>query len=101
MTKRFRKRRVARIRDELRQWLRSQFGIRTQYSQQQIDAGREELGFDGVDDTLIAYTLFGADLLPAFSDSLGLTVSAEELSELAAAADESLTEMADFLAGSE
>ena len=101
MTKKFRKRRVLRIRDELRQWLRSRFGVRTQYSQQQIDAGREDLGFDSVDDTLIAYTLFGADLVPAFSDSLGLAFSAEELRGLVTSAAGSLAEVADLLAGSE
>ena len=62
---RFRKRRVGRIRDELRQWLRSRHGLRAKYSQLQIDAGREDLGFDGIDDALIAYTLFGPDLVPA------------------------------------
>jgi hypothetical protein len=37
---RFRKRRVRRIRDELRQWLRSCYGLRARYAQVQIDAGR-------------------------------------------------------------
>lgn len=96
-----RKRRVGRIRDELRQWLRSRYGLRAQYSQRQIDAGREDLGFSGVDDALVAYCLFGADLLPAFPDSLGLTLSADEINDIVTMATESLTEVADFFAGSE
>ncbi len=40
----FRKRKVRRIRDELRQWLRSRYGLRARYAQVQIDAGRQDLG---------------------------------------------------------
>ena len=97
----FRKHRVVRIRDELRQWLRSRHGLRSQYSQQQIDAGREELGFGGVEDALVAYTLFGGDLVPAFSDSLGLSLSAEQIDDIVSMAAASLTEVADFIEGSE
>ena len=96
-----RKRRVGRIRDELRQWLRSRYGLRTQYSQQQIDEGREDLGFSGVEDALVAYCFFGSDLVPAFSDSLGLTLSAEEINDIVSMAMESLTDVADFIAGDE
>ena len=96
-----RKRRVGRIRDELRQWLRSRYGLRLQYSQQQIDAGREELGFSGVEDALVAYCLFRSDLVPAFSESLGLSLSSEEINDIVSMATESLTEVADFFAGSE
>ena len=96
-----RKRRVGRIRDELRQWLRSRYGLHSQYSQEQIDAGREDLGFNGVADTLVAYSLFGSDLVPTFSASLGLALSAYESNDCVSTATESLSEAADFFAGSE
>lgn len=56
------------MRDELRLWLRSRHGIRTTYSRQQIDRGARSLGLDGADDLMLAYTLFGGDLLPAGVD---------------------------------
>lgn len=98
---RFRKRRVRRIRDELRQWLRSRYGLRARYAQVQIDAGRQDLGFDGIDDALIAYTLFGPDLLPGFSDSLGLALSAEDFGDMMSIATEDLGGITEFFAGAE
>jgi len=96
-----RKRRVIRIRDELRQWLRSRHGLRSQYSKQQIDAGREALGFGSTDDVLVAYTLFGADLVPAFLDASELSVSAELINQILSASADGLTEVAEFIAGGE
>lgn len=96
-----RKRRVIRIRDELRQWLRSCHGLRSQYSKQQIDAGREELGFKSSDDVLVAYTLFGADLVPAFLDASETSASAELINRILLASADGLTEVAEFIAGGE
>ncbi len=96
-----RKRRAIRIRDELRQWLRSRHGVRSQYSKQQIDAGREELGFNSTDDVLVAYTLFGADLVPAFLHTSELSVSAELISQILSVSTDGLTEAAEFIAGGE
>lgn len=96
-----RKRRVIRIRDELRQWLRSRHGLRSQYSKQQIDAGREDLGFRSTDDVLVAYTLFGADLVPAFLDTSDLSVSAELINQILLTSGDGLTEAAEFIAGDE
>ncbi len=96
-----RKRRVIRIRDELRQWLRSRHGLRSQYSKQQIDAGRADLGFSSMDDVLVAYTLFGADLVPAFLDASELSVSAELISQILSTSADGLTEAAEFIAGGE
>ena len=78
----FRKRRVQRVRDELRQWLRSRHGVHTSYTKAQVDAGREELGFTGADDALIAYSLFGSDFLPDLMQSGAL--SATDLAGLTA-----------------
>lgn len=94
-----RKRRVIRIRDELRQWLRSRHGLRLQYTKQQIDAGREDLGFSSTDDVLVAYTLFGADLVPAFLEASELPISAELIDQIMAASADGLTEVAEFIAG--
>ena len=96
-----RKRRVARIRDELRQWLRSRYGLRAQYAQRQIDLGREELGFSGSDDALVAYTLFGADLVPALSDSVSLALSADDVHAIVSMATDCMGEITDFVAGSD
>ncbi len=97
----FRKRWVRRIRDELRQWLRSRYGLRARYAQVQIDAGRQDLGFDGIDDALIAYTLFGSDLVPAFSDSLGPALSTEDIDDMMSLVAEGLGGITEFLAGAE
>lgn len=75
-------RRAGRIRDEMRLWLRSRHGLRTQYSQEEIDKGREDLGFGGAEDALVAYTLFGGDLMPGIAESLELPISAEEISDI-------------------
>lgn len=92
-------RRAARIRDEMRLWLRSRHGIRTQYSQKEIDKGREDLGFGSVEDALIAYTLFGGDLMPDFAASLDLPISAEEISDIVDAASDGVMDAADLLVG--
>jgi hypothetical protein len=84
-------RRAGRIRDEMRLWLRSQYGLRAEYSQEEIDNGREDLGFSGVEDALVAYTLFGGDLMP------DLPLSAEEIGELLEAAADGVMDVADLL----
>lgn len=94
------KRRAARIRDELRQWLRSRYGLRPDYTKDQIDGGREELGFDAVEDALVAYTLFGPDLVPGFMDSMDLSISIGEISEVIAAIADDTMDIADLLADS-
>lgn len=96
-----RKRRVIRIRDELRQWLRSRHGLRSQYSKEQIDAGREDLGFRSTDDVLVAYTLFGADLVPAFLDTSDISVSAELINQILLTSGDGLAEAAEFIGGGE
>ena len=68
----FRKRRVSRIRTELGLWLSQQHGGGTRYEKAQIDRGRQELGFDSVDDALVAYTFFGANLVPDYLELNGL-----------------------------
>ncbi len=76
------RRRATRIRNELRLWLRSNFGHRISYAQKQIDIGREELGFRSADDALIAYSLFGADLSPNVLDALEPNLEMEDLDGL-------------------
>ena len=90
-------RRVARIRDEMRLWLRSHHGIRAGYSMEAIDEGREDLGFGGVEDALVAYTLFGGDLAPGMVDSLSLIVSADETATIIAAIPDDIIDVADLL----
>jgi hypothetical protein len=68
-------------------------------AQVQIDAGRQDLGFDGIDDALIAYTLFGPDLVPASSDSLGLALSTEDIDDMMSLATEDLGGITEFFAG--
>ena len=70
---RLRKRRASRIRTELGLWLSQNAGRSGRYSKLQIDRGREELGFTGLDDALVAYSLFGANLLPDFLSLQGLS----------------------------
>lgn len=70
---RFRKRRVARIRTELGLLLSQRHGGGgASYDKSQIDLGRQELGFDDLDDALVAYAFFGADLVPDFLSLNGL-----------------------------
>lgn len=92
-------RRAGRIRDELRLWLRTRHGVRPQYSQEEIDRGREDLGFTGPEDALVAYTLFGGDLMPALGESLDLPVLAEEISEIVDAVSDAAADAADLLVG--
>ncbi len=74
-------RRTARIRNELRLWLRARCGRRFFYTQRQIDIGREELGFRSADDAFIAYSLFGADLSPDILSALNVNTSIEDLDD--------------------
>ena len=76
---RFRKRRVSRIRTELGLWLAQKHGGSTRYEKMQIDRGREELGFSGVDDALVAYTFFGANFVPEYLALNGLEEFAVEI----------------------
>lgn len=76
-------RRVARIRNELRAWLRTRHGIRRGYVREQIDLGREELGFRSTDDALIAYTFFGPDLLPGIAGEPEFLLSEHDITALA------------------
>ncbi len=90
-------RRVARLRDEMRQWLRSHYGIHATYAQNEIDRGREDLGFDGVEDALVAYTMFGGDLMPNIAESLDVSVSLQEVNEIIGAASTGIVDAADLL----
>lgn len=81
---RFRKRRVARIRTELGLLLSQRHGGGASYDKSQIDLGRQELGFDDLDDALVAYAFFGADLIPDFLSLNGL---AEFQAEIESALD--------------
>ena len=72
--------------------------MRTHYSRQQIDRGREELGFRSVDDALVAYTLFGSDLAPEFADSMGLAAAVDEINEVIGSVSEGVLDVADLLA---
>ena len=74
-------RRVVRVRNEMRLWLRTNFGRRFSYSKREIDKGRQELGFNSADDAFVAYSLFGADLSPAKMGSLELNALVEDLNE--------------------
>ena len=89
-------RRAGRLRDELRQWLRSRHGIHTTYSQEKIDRGREDLGFSSDEDALFAYTLFGGDLMPDMVGSLSLSVSPEAIAEIINATSDSVFDAADL-----
>ena len=93
-------RRLARIRNEMRLWLRTHCGHRLSYSQKDIDNGREELGFKSVDDAFIAYSIFGADLAPTLMDDLEWTVFAEDFSELVAVGAGGTAVAIDFLGDS-
>ncbi|MGI9203233.1 MAG: hypothetical protein ACR2Q3_04450 [Woeseiaceae bacterium] len=76
------RRRAARIQNELRLWLREKFGMRSTYSKSEIDLARQKLGFDDVDDALVAYTFFGPDLVPGLLASGETSVSAPELADI-------------------
>lgn len=89
--------RTRRIRDEMRLWLRSRHGIRVGYAKDDIDRGREDLGFSSVEDAVIAYTLFGADLMPDMVDSLELTLAADDIAAIFAASPGGLFEATDLL----
>ena len=91
-------RRAARIRDELRLLLRSRHGIRMRYSREEIDRGREDLGFGSAEDALVAYTVFGGDLMPDIADSLGLSGAVDEIGELVEAISDSATDTTALLA---
>jgi hypothetical protein len=91
-------RRAARIRDEMRLWLRNRHGIRTTYSKSEIDAGREDLGFAGADDALIAYTLFGGELMPDMLDTIDLPVSPDDIAAIIEVASDSGLDAAEWLA---
>ena len=93
-------RRMERIRNEMRLWLRTHCGQRLSYLQKDIDNGCEELGFKSVDDAFIAYSVFGADLAPTVMDNLELTLFAEEFSELVAAGAGESAAAIDFLGDS-
>ena len=80
----FRKGRVSRVRTELGLYLSQKFGSSKSYDKEQIDRGREELGFDSVSDALVAYTFFGSDLVPDFLEVSGL---AELQAEIESALD--------------
>jgi hypothetical protein len=75
----------------MRLWLRSRYGLRAEYSQEEIDKGREDLGFGGVEDALVAYTLFGGDLMP------DLPFSADEIGEILEVAADGAMDAADLL----
>lgn len=80
----FRRRRVARIRTELGLLLSQRHGGGANYEKSQIDLGRQELGFGGLDDALVAYAFFGADLIP---DLLSLNGLADFQAEIESALD--------------
>lgn len=92
-------RRTRRIRDDMRQWLRSRHGIRAGYAKEEIDLGREDLGFDSVEDAFIAYTLFGGDLMPEMVDSLDVSISADEIAGIVNAMPDDLFDATDLLVG--
>lgn len=89
-------RRAGRIQNELRLWLRSKYGTLQSYSKSEIDLGREALGFSGVEDALIAYTVFGPDLVPNFMDSVELSIPAEELKDILDALANGVGDIADL-----
>ena len=76
---RFRKRRAARIRTELGLWLSQHGAGGDTFSKAQIDRGREELGFTGVDDAMVAYTFFGTNLLPDLLEIEGMSALQAEI----------------------
>lgn len=81
----------------MRLWLRSRHGVRAGYSQEVIDQGRHDLGFDSVEDGLVAYTLFGGDLMPGMLDSLPLSVTADEIAAIIGTAPDGLLDAVDLL----
>ena len=86
-----------RIRDELRLCLRSRHGIRAGYSKQDIDQGQEDLGFGSIEDTLIAYTLFGGDLMPEMVSSLELPLSADQIAAIVEAVPDGIFDATELL----
>lgn len=73
---RIRKRRAKRLDHSLGLWLARKYGSRSRYSKPEIDKGCEDLGYRGVDDYLVAYTLFGDDLAPNMA---GMDASASDM----------------------
>jgi len=89
-------RRAGRIRDEMRQWLRSHHGMHTSYSQDKIDQGREDMGFGSDEDALFAYTLFGGDLMPGMVESLDSAIPPEAIADILEAASDFVFDAADL-----
>lgn len=97
----FHVRRAIRVRNELRLWLRENCGVRLSYGKREIDHGKEVLGFDEVDDALVAYTFFGPDLLPDFVDSLDESISSEYVGNIASILADVAIDATDLVAGDE
>lgn len=89
-------RRAGRIQNELRLRLREKYGVLDAYSKLEIDSARETLGFRSVDDALVAYSLFGPDLVPGFLASVETSISAEELTDAIDALERGIGDIADF-----
>ena len=89
--------RARRIQNELRLWLRQQYGVLDTYSKSEIDLARHTLGFNSVDDALVAYSIFGPDLVPGFLASVETTISTEQLTDLVDALDQGIGDIADLL----
>lgn len=89
-------RRAGRIKNELRLWLRSNYGTLQSYSKSEIDLGRQALGFGSVDDALVAYTFFGPDLVPNLMDSVELSIPAQELKAILEALENGVGDIADL-----
>ncbi len=74
-----RSRRLERLRQEVGLWLSETFGSGEQYSKSQIDTACAHNGYGSLDDLLIAYSLFGSDLLPDIIDAENLDFSQAEI----------------------
>lgn len=71
--------RVQRVRQDLGLWLRARFGGQPPYDKDQIDAACRHHGCQELDDLMVAYSLFGSNLLPDLIVDAGLEKAATEI----------------------
>ncbi len=71
--------RLRRLRQDLGLWLQNRYGGQPPYERNQIDKACEQLGLQGLDDLMVAYSLFGSNLVPDLIVDAGLETAATEI----------------------
>ncbi len=91
--------RVQRLGQDLGLWLQARFGGQPPYDKNQIDEACRHHGYQDLDDLLVAYSLFGSNLVPDLALSAGLETAATdieaEIAGLIDADDDAISTMAD------